>query len=892
MTSNLSARTVVLLIFAVSMFSCIAVLPAHSQSEIVIHSFTGGDDGWSPSAALTYHNGNFYGTTFNGGPVYGTVFELSPSGGGWTHTVLYDFCQTEDLPCPDGADPGGPALIFDNAGNLYGLTEWGGSDNCTLSTGCGALFELSPAGSGWTESVLYAFCTPGYYGLCQSSYLGGLSTASSLVMDSAGNFYGTNAPGAYEIEPSENGYTERQIYSIAGIDGLTMDASGNIFGVGISYSTGEAVVYELAKNAKGNWIPTILYSFTGTSPTTWGGPIFDQSGNLYMTMTVGSVADLHPGAVYKLSPGANGWTRKAIFDFSPDEAVTQGNAPLGGLTLDSAGNLYGTTYLGGAYGQGTVYELSPTPTGDYTEKILWSFNGTDGANPEAPPVFDSAGNLYGTTYSGGQDELGTIYEINLTATESTTTVVSSSALNFTFGQSVTLTATVTSSGGTPAGLVNFYNGSTPIGSGTLNSSGQVSISLNTLPAGSDSITAAYQGSNTFIPSTSNPVGLTVNMATTSTSVASSSNTAGTGQPITLSATVISQYGGSATGLVLFYSGSQFIADAGIVSSIATTNVSFPTPGTYSVTAKYAGDSNNSSSTSGSVTEKIIVSTVTKLTTTRNPITAGETVTFTASVTSNSEAPPDGETVTFYSGSSVLGTAPLVGGSAALALSSLTTGTYTITANYPGDATFAASTSPALIEVVNPTAKSATSTTLMTSLTPSIYGQKVTFTATVTNAGGAAPTGEVAFEWGGGFSVGSANISNGVATFTIAVLNADTYGFTAVYLGDTNNLGSTSTVVSQTVEQTTSSATIESSVNPSTVGESVTFTAKIKSPTVTPKGPVTFTVGQTILGTVELTGGKATLTTSSLPAGSNAVTVTYDGDSNIQGSTASVAQAVQ
>ncbi|MGA2345425.1 MAG: Ig-like domain-containing protein, partial [Candidatus Sulfotelmatobacter sp.] len=179
-----------------------------------------------------------------------------------------------------------------------------------------------------------------------------------------------------------------------------------------------------------------------------------------------------------------------------------------------------------------------------------------------------------------------------------------------------------------------------------------------------------------------------------------------------------------------------------------------------------------------------------------------------------------------------------------------------------------------------------------SLNPSIYGQPVAWTATVTTAGPFPTTGTVNFIWSGN-TIGTATLNaTGVATLTRSNLNADSYPLTAVYTGDSNNLGSTSSIVNQVVTQATSSATLSSSPNPSTLGEAVTFAAKITSPTVTAKGPVTFTAGKTVLGTAQLSGGKATLRTSSLAAGPSLVTVTYQGDSNIRGSSDSVTQTVQ
>jgi hypothetical protein len=187
---------------------------------------------------------------------------------------------------------------------------------------------------------------------------------------------------------------------------------------------------------------------------------------------------------------------------------------------------------------------------------------------------------------------------------------------------------------------------------------------------------------------------------------------------------------------------------------------------------------------------------------------------------------------------------------------------------------------------------AETTTLSSSLNPSIYGQKVTWTATVTSSGSITPTGKVRFNWSG-YTIGSATPnSSGVAILTRSNLNPEVYPLIAVYGGDANNPPSTSTVLDQVVLEATSAATLTSSPNPSAQGQEVTFTATISSPTVIPTGPVTFTAGTTVLGTAQLAGGKAKLVISSLPVGSTRVTVKYNGDSNIAKSSASVIQTVQ
>jgi hypothetical protein len=202
------------------------------------------------------------------------------------------------------------------------------------------------------------------------------------------------------------------------------------------------------------------------------------------------------------------------------------------------------------------------------------------------------------------------------------------------------------------------------------------------------------------------------------------------------------------------------------------------------------------------------------------------------------------------------------------------------------------TFPGAAGVLLGAAKFPTTTSFVSSLNPSIYGQPVTFVANVTHSGSFQPTGTVSFKWGAGYSIGTAALkSDGTATLTRSNLNAYTYPLTAVYVGDATNSGSTSAALNQVVMQTTSSATLTSSPNPSTQGQAVTFTATISSPTVVPTGPVTFTAGKTVLGTAQLSSGKAKFTVSTLAVGSTKVTATYYGNSNVAKSSASVTQTV-
>jgi hypothetical protein len=326
--------------------------------------------------------------------------------------------------------------------------------------------------------------------------------------------------------------------------------------------------------------------------------------------------------------------------------------------------------------------------------------------------------------------------------------------------------------------------------------------------------------------------------------------------------------------------------------VATLTTLFSTAGTFKVVAHYAGDSNNLVSNSPALSQKILPSTTTSVTSNLNPALSGQTVTFTAVVSSASGPPPNGEVVTFYDGSAAVGTGALSSGVAVFSTAGLSIGSHSITAKYSGDSKLYASTSTVLRQGIDSTEKSPTTTSLTSSLNPSTYGQKVTLTATVTNTGGAPPTGRVVFSWGTTTLGGVQLDASGVATLTRANLGASLYPIVATYKGDSKNLSSASPVVNQVVNPTTSKATLTSSANNPLSGVEVTFTAKITSPTVIPTGPVSFQVGNTVVGTAQLSGGKAEFTTSSLPLGVTVVTVTYAGNSNIQGSSASVTETVR
>jgi uncharacterized repeat protein (TIGR03803 family) len=401
----------------------VSVTSAWAAHEKVLHNFDSGD-GASPFGTLLFDaSGNLYSTTLGGGiHDFGTAFELVPAeGGGWTETVLHSFGRGNDGFLAWGS------LIPDSAGNLYGTTIFGGiHTSCAEAYDtCGTVFELSPReGGGWTETVLHNF---------NSNRSDGFYPYGALVMDGAGNLYGTTTQGGihecncgtvFELSPRVGGgWTEKVLHSFNIRDGslpfgnLIFDAAGNLYGTtnagGIH---GYGTLFELSPREGGGWTETVLHSFgagnDGTFPN--AGLIFDASGNLYGTTYSGGIHGW--GTAFEFSPNQDGgWTEKVLYNFNNNGR--EASAPESNLIFDALGNLYGTSYAGGINpcfetGCGTVYELSPRQDGGWTQTVLHNFgNSGDGIYPETGLIFDAAGNLYGTTSEGGMHGAGTVFEI-------------------------------------------------------------------------------------------------------------------------------------------------------------------------------------------------------------------------------------------------------------------------------------------------------------------------------------------------------------------------------------------------------------------------------------------------------------------------------------------------
>jgi hypothetical protein len=366
---------------------------------------------------------------------------------------------------------------------------------------------------------------------------------------------------------------------------------------------------------------------------------------------------------------------------------------------------------------------------------------------------------------------------------------------------------------------------------------------------------------------------------TSTVVTSQENPSVVGQTVTFIATVTVTGPFVPGGQVQFFDGATLLGSSFVGAGSAIFNTLSPlTLGTHTITAVYGGDTHgNLGSTSPPLTQVVSQApTTTVVISSLNPSTAGQTVTFTATVSNGGLGTPTPTgLVTFSDGATPLGTGTLSGGAATFTTSSLGQGGHIITAAYGGDSNNLSS-SGQLTQTVNSAATPST-TTLMSSLNPSTVGHSVTFTATVTGSSGT-PTGTVQFKDGTTNLGAPVPLASGAASFPTSSLTPGSHSITAVYSGDGNNTTSTSAALTQIVNQAASSTSLVSAPNPSAPGQSVIFTATVTG--VSPTGTVQFKDGAANLGApVTLVGGAASFTTSSLTSGSHSITAVYSGDGN-------------
>jgi uncharacterized repeat protein (TIGR03803 family) len=320
--------------------------------------------------------------------------------------VLYNFQNI-----PDGADAAG-GLVFDAGGNLYGTT-WGGG-----VYGHGSVYKLTRNDDGsWTEDILYSF----------TGGADGGSSQSTLVFDAEGNLFGTTVFGGlsgcyfgcgtvFELAPNPDGTWTESVISFLESGGnnpgygVVFDAAGSLYGSGGGGIKGCGVIFQLVPNQTGYWTENVVYTFTdgrdGCAPTAL---TIDAAGDIYGTTLSGGSKGW--GTVFQLSPQpGGGWTGNLLHTFGGNN---DGIVPNGVLVFDGSGNLYGTTTGGGKYTDGVAYRLERAIGKEWRETVLHEFGGTGGGrSPEGNLVLDNAGSLCGTTSlggSGGTD--GTVFRL-------------------------------------------------------------------------------------------------------------------------------------------------------------------------------------------------------------------------------------------------------------------------------------------------------------------------------------------------------------------------------------------------------------------------------------------------------------------------------------------------
>jgi len=382
-----SYRFIVLALGVVLLVSALPTAVAQAQKESVLYSFKDGPDGVYPATGVVADAaGNLYGSTLYGGAFgWGTVFKISKG----VETVLYGFTGKAD-----GAYPGG--LFIDSAGNIYGTTQAGGNSGC--DHGCGTVFRLSPTGQ---KTTLHRFTR---------SATDGWGPTSGLVQDAQGNFYGTTeyggTIGAGTVFKLDTAGKETVLYSFtggsggsdgSGPNGVILDSAGNLYGT-TAYG-GEknfGTVFKLDTAGK----ETVLYAFNGGTDgeNPLSNPVRDATGNLYGTTNIGGAGA--SGTIFRVDPSGS---ESILYSFQkPGDGAYPGD-----LILD-AGNLYGNTEMGGRSGDGAVFEFSLATS---KEAIIYSFDGRDGQYPSGGLILGASGSIYGTTEKGGAYGWGAVFTI-------------------------------------------------------------------------------------------------------------------------------------------------------------------------------------------------------------------------------------------------------------------------------------------------------------------------------------------------------------------------------------------------------------------------------------------------------------------------------------------------
>lgn len=391
--------------------AAVAILASSAWAAVpqIIYNFAGDNDGEYIDSDLVIDGaGNLYGTSVQGGAFgSGTVFQLTPSGNGWTHTVLYSFTG--------GADGGEPykGVTVDSQGTLYGTAVTGGGGSC--EGGCGVAYKLTHSGGVWTQTVIHTF----------SGGDDGSGPGSGLTLGPNGTLYGMTPTGGansqgviFLLRPMPNGNWQLKVIHAftGGDDGAGGSAGRLLLSKGILYgattvggANGKGIVFQLTHKT-GGWQFTTLYAFKGQPDAgfPYGSLAFDSQGNLYGTTYYDGANNL--GSVYQLARQLDGtWQERVLYSFKGGK---DGSNSISNVVFDKTGALYSTTSAGGASCDcGVIFKLTPGVNGKWKESVTYRFKGApDGGFVYNGMVGDSAGNFYGATVHGGTGDDGTVYK--------------------------------------------------------------------------------------------------------------------------------------------------------------------------------------------------------------------------------------------------------------------------------------------------------------------------------------------------------------------------------------------------------------------------------------------------------------------------------------------------
>ena len=832
---------------------------APSTSTPVLATFTAGGTSGYASATAT--------TTVVVNQVSGAGDAVTAANG--TTTVGTADPLTFSIPVATGAPVPTGTVVFSSGTTALGSATWPATPvtgACPSGVGTCYLLADTPPPSNIPLTVAPATSTPITATYTAGSGSGYASSAPTTSVDVT-PVGGTGGTLTIANNPTTYGTADPMTFSLPVGNGVPAPSGTVVFTAG-GVTLGTAT-WPAAPTAVGGFY-SLTINPTNTpvgSPTTVTATFTPTAGSGYgasaptATVTVNK-APLSSDSI-AASPNPQAFNSPVTLVFTVP--TVNGTAPAAASTVTF------TTTIGGTLttlGTGAVTGVTAGGVTTYTTTTSVLPPGAD----TITGTFTGDGN-----YAGGP--LTTVETINPTTSGATLAAGPNPA---TFGTPVTLTETITPIAGTcPAGPTTFYNNGTVIGTGTVSLTGGscvATLTTSTLPVGTDSITATVPASGGFVATTSGPVALVINKANAADVLTSSPNPSVFGTPVVITDTIpIAVTGVPPTGTVNFYDFTTLIGTGTVnAQGVATITTSTLPVGTDSLTGVYQGDANYAQVTTAPVNQVVTaVSTTATLAVGPNPTNFGMTVTMTETIPVTNGTPATG-VVTFFSNGTQIGTGTLANGVATITSSTLPVGTDQITATYNGDTNYSSVKSGPVAEVVN-TANGAD--TLNVNPDPAVFGTPVTITDTIPTVGGVAPTGTVTF-YDNGTSIGTGTVNaSGVATLTTTTLPVGSDPITASYGGDPNYAPVTTGPVNEIITVGNTTPVLGATPNPTTFGTTVTLTESIPGINgIAPTGTVTFSDNGTAIGTANVVNGVATLTTSTLPIGTDPITAAYSGDS--------------